>query len=237
MSERELRVRIVAKDSTRGITLRTLSAATSHVKGVLKVTVDDEQFDATIKAHRTSYDNVLRAFGIAVHETPERTVTLVTGPRRCYGLAHHGDAEMVASNVRAATALADVLLSFVDPPVGTPWEHSSEELIRRLYLLLDQKDALLERLTQAYDRDRETAQARIAELEHQLAALEAERLRTDVKRRDPHVIGTIAIVIATILGPIAGVVLDHALEKPVADVVTQAQQVQADCNVTINTAP
>ena len=159
----------------------------------------------------TSDDAVV---GVAVRSDGRQTSTRTAGPEA------------------AAFAIADFLRTLANGRSPRPVDFGTEELIRRLYVLLDQKDALLAVFKQAYDDDIETARARIVQLETQLAALEAERLRAAARWRDPKVLGTIAVVIATVLGPVAAVLVDHALHDPVAQVVDQAHDVHVQCSVT-----
>lgn len=203
-------------------------------------TFDDDSFDVTIHGRRATVANFPLMAEVGSAEIADRTAVLFSSPKRRLGVVYRVGDKVKRHTVRTATdmtrRLAEFLVQVTDGPSAEPWERSSEELIRRLYLLLDQKDALIDAMARAYERDRETAEARISLLEAQLAALEAERVRTNPRWRDPKTIGTIAMIVATILGPIAAVVVDQRLDKPVGDVVSQAHKVQADCNVTINTA-
>jgi hypothetical protein len=107
---------------------------------------------------------------------------------------------------------------------------SVEVLIGQLSSLLARRDALARELARAYG-DLDVAEARIRELEGVLAVITDERYRTK-RHANKKVLGSLAMVVATILGPIAAVVADHTLDKPVKETVEAADQVIVDCGET-----
>lgn len=123
--------------------------------------------------------------------------------------------------------------SSVQDVQGGVWERSSEELIRLLYNLLDDRDTLTELLISVHG-DLRAAQARIEVLEGNLMSLEAERFRTPEPQRNPKIIHAIALSIVAALGTVGGAVGSEAIKQPAQRVIQQAAKVQNDCNVVVN---
>ena len=108
-----------------------------------------------------------------------------------------------------------------------------EVLIRRLSVLLDDRDSLIGKLAKAYG-DLDIANARVSQLESILDALQQEQYRAKHKTSRP-VLSAYALVIATFLGPVAASAI-NALQPddPVAVAVDAARRVQLECGTHID---
>lgn len=141
----------------------------------------------------------------------------------------NGDYETLASSV--GKFLVQMFFGRLPDVAQRAWERSSEALLDQLFRLLDERETLMLALVDLYG-DLANAAARIDVLEAQRDALLAERTRTTEAWRSPMVVATIALVIATILGPVAASKVGDGNES-VASVVEQSQRVQQDCHITI----
>jgi hypothetical protein len=131
---------------------------------------------------------------------------------------------------RLARDLAAIMTAAYSRSVaGREWLNETEVLIRRLQTLLEERERFVVALAEAYE-DRDTANARADLLQTQLEALIAERYGVKESKVDPHILLGIAMLIATIVTPIAAVFVDHELNRPVSQVAEQADQVQGACN-------
>ena len=107
------------------------------------------------------------------------------------------------------------------------WLLSSEQLITRIARLLLDRDQLVAQLAKAYD-DLDVANARVDQLEDLNKVLMAERYGVK-ERRSKKTFGNLAIVAATLLGPLAAVLLDHSLSDAAAEAHDASTQVIIDC--------
>lgn len=86
---------------------------------------------------------------------------------------------------------------------------------------------LVAQLAKAYD-DLDVANARVDQLEDLNKVLMAERYGVK-ERRSKKTFGNLAIVAATLLGPLAAVLLDHSLSDAAAEAHDASTQVIIDC--------
>lgn len=93
--------------------------------------------------------------------------------------------------------------------------------------LLEHRDDLIEQLAVALG-DLDAAESRIAELERINESLYLERFRTK-SHITKDIVLPIAMVIATIIGPLLAVVADHALDKPVRSALDANDELQRAC--------
>jgi hypothetical protein len=110
------------------------------------------------------------------------------------------------------------------------WQRSSEDLLELLEGVLSERASLEEELQVAY-ASLEKAEARIRELQLVVEMLKAE-LHGMKTKADPSMLANIALIVVTLLAPIAAVLVAHSLESPVNNTIAMAQQVQVDCGDT-----
>ncbi|HZN13079.1 MAG TPA: hypothetical protein VFB78_02335 [Acidimicrobiales bacterium] len=192
-----------------------------------------------LKVNQPSTTTRVRSLSPSAAVGPLAATILVSERGRCLGVSYNtGSVRRVVQGGRAE-AVAELTRFFVE--VATPARerpiggNATEELIRRLYILLDEREALIALLMEVF-KQRRVAEERVRVLEGLLMALQAENDLAS-KHRSNRTLGGLALVVATVLGPVAAVAVDHALSQPAVQVVAQSVKVQVECGMPPASAP
>lgn len=162
----------------------------------------------------------------------------LTGSRLRLGATTRVDQEVGTRGIQnSVRRFVSAMLKNERAEAGT-WMEATERLLHYVGRLLDERAVLEHQLAQALE-DRDVALTRARELELLYDTLRAERYETK-DQLDKTFLVLCATAIFTLLGPIAGVALDHALKDDVAGARTAAAEVYQDCgdtNITIELPP